>query len=85
MLTKSKPAAKPEAEPPKGERPPYRAWIVIDGVGGGKPIWTELTGLWPSQQREGLTGQIRRPLPNVSTTNRPRLVILPNNPADQED
>ncbi|WP_149541453.1 hypothetical protein [Siccirubricoccus phaeus] len=78
MFTKANPTAKPQTGQPEGERPPFRAWIVIDGTDGGKPIWTEVTGLWPTQKGDSLTGQVRRPLRNLSTSDRPRLVIMPS-------
>ncbi|NKE48773.1 hypothetical protein HB662_28670 [Roseomonas frigidaquae] len=77
MFTKTQTDTKTEAKPEgNAERPGYRAWLVLDNTTGGDPIWTELTGLWPTR-KGGLSGAIRKPLPQLAGFANPRLVILP--------
>lgn len=78
MFTKSHPAPKPQAdEGTSHERPAYRAWIVLDASDDGEPVWIDLTGLWPTQKGDGLSGAIRKPLPMLGGHAKPRLVVLP--------
>ncbi len=55
-----------------GPRPQFRAWLVQDGP-DGKPVWTELAGLWPTRKGAGYTGSLKAP---VATT-QGRIVVLP--------
>jgi hypothetical protein len=75
--TKTKPDATAEAKQ-SGPRPTHRAWIVTDAAdpqtGEVKPLWTEMTGLWPTKSSTGLSGPLTKPLPLTSGG---RLVILP--------
>ena len=71
MTTKTKTAA---AKQP-GPRRTFRAWLVTNPAGDdGKPLWTEVTGLWPTKTGSGLSGPVTKPLPMTSGG---RLVILP--------
>jgi hypothetical protein len=75
--TKTKPDATAQAKQP-GDRPTFRAWLVTDAAdpqtGEVKPLWTELTGLWPTKTGSGMSGPLTKPLP---FTTGGRLVILP--------
>jgi hypothetical protein len=71
MTTNTEPAKQ------RGPRPTFRAWLVTDAThpetGESKPLWTEVTGLWPTKTGSGFSGALTKPLP-VTTG---RLVILP--------
>jgi hypothetical protein len=66
-----------ETAKPRGPRPTFRAWLVTDAThpetGEAKPLWTEITGLWPTKTGSGFSGGITKPLPPTGG----RLVILP--------
>ena len=68
---------KTETEKQRGPRPVFRAWLVTDAThpetGEAKPLWTEVTGLWPTKTGSGYSGALNKPFP--ATTG--RLVILP--------
>ena len=76
-MFKSKPnkAAQPEESTASGERPPYRAFIVVDAPDNGKAVWVELGGLWSTKDGNGLTGALRRPLPMIAGFSNPRIVV----------
>ena len=62
----------PTAEATSGPRPTFRAWIVQDGP-DGKPVWTELSGLWPAKSGKGYSGTLKGPLAVTGG----RIVITP--------
>jgi hypothetical protein len=76
MTTKSKPAATAQAKH-TGNRPTLRVWLVTDAphpdTGEVKPMWTEVTGLWPTKTGSGYSGALTKPV--QFTTG--RLVVLP--------
>jgi hypothetical protein len=53
-------------------RPIYRAWFVQE-TEDGKSIWTELSGLWPTNSGKGYRGSLKQP----QMLDRGRIVILP--------
>lgn len=61
----------PESDKP-GPRPQFRAWLVQDGP-DGKPVWTELGGLWTTKKGAGYAGTLKAP---VAAT-QGRIVVLP--------
>jgi hypothetical protein len=62
----------------KGSKPGYQLWLVVD-QGEKKSRWVKLTGLWPTKDGDGLTGQLQS---HVTVPPGSRLVILP---AKQDD
>ena len=60
-----------------GRRPTHRAWLVTDRPDSDKPLWTELTGLWPTRKGSGLSGGVARPVALADGFLTGHLVILP--------
>lgn len=69
----------PEGNTP-GPRPRFRAWLVQDGP-DGKPVWTELGGLWPTRKGAGYSGSLKVPLAAIAG----RIVVLPATAAPASD
>lgn len=61
----------PESDKP-GPRPQFRVWLVQQGS-DGKPVWTELGGLWPTRKGAGYSGALKGPL----AATQGRIVVLP--------
>ncbi len=57
----------------KGPKPDFQLWLVLD-QGDKKARWIKLSGLWPTKDGEGLTGQLQ---PHMIVPAGARLVILP--------
>ena len=70
MSTDTQPSS---PETPKGPKPTYQLWLVLDRP-EQKAQWVKLTGLFPTKDGDGFTGQL---LPHVSVPPGSRLVVLP--------
>lgn len=65
-------------------KPLYRVWVVQDRPDGGKPRWTELSGLWPLKTgKEGYSGRVDTPVALRDGKLTGRIVVLPAKDAPQ--
>ncbi len=71
----------PTTESASSSKPTHQLWLVLDQR-DKKARWIKLTGLWPTKDGEGLTGQLQ---PHMIVPAGARLVILPPKAEDGAD